>query len=327
MQGHNRTLERVVVTGGAGFVGSHLCRRLRRLGVAVVCVDNLLTGELDNLGSLLDDPEFVLLEQDVSEGCDVGGPIDLVLHLASPASPRDYAQHPIETLTAGSHGTLHALELAHSAGARFLLTSTSEVYGNPLVHPQSEGYWGNVNPIGPRSVYDEAKRYAEALTTAYAATWGTDTVIVRLFNTYGPHMRTKDGRALPTFIDQALAGEPITVAGDGMQTRSMCYVDDTVAGILAAATSPHAGPINIGSPAELTILELAERVRTVCASSAPIVFVPRPVDDPDLRRPDISLARSALNWRPLVGIDKGLALTVDWFAARAEQAYVANSAS
>ncbi|MFF5185744.1 NAD-dependent epimerase/dehydratase family protein [Streptomyces sp. NPDC000345] len=319
MQGHNRVIERVVVTGGAGFIGSHLCHRLRALGTAVVCIDNMLTGRPENLGTLLDDPQFTLIRQDVSEGCDVKGPVDLVLHLASPASPRDYARYPIETLTVGSHGTLNALDLAHRTGARFLLASTSEVYGSPLVHPQSEDYWGNVNPIGPRSVYDEAKRYAEALSTAYRTTLGTDTVIVRLFNTYGPRMRDEDGRALPTFVTQALAGEPITVAGEGQQTRSMCYIDDTVAGILAAATGSHPGPINIGNPTELTILDLAERIRTECASSAPIVFVERPVDDPDLRRPDISLARSALGWRPSVDIDEGITRTVNWFASRSRQ--------
>jgi dTDP-glucose 4,6-dehydratase len=306
---------RAVVTGGAGFVGSHLCDRLRAEGVEVVCVDNLLTGSLDNLGARPDeDPDFTLDLRDVSEAFDVAGPVDLVLHLASPASPHDYARHPIETLRAGAHGTLNALELAHRKGARFLLASTSEVYGDPLVHPQVESYWGNVNPVGPRSQYDEAKRYAEALTTAYRTTLGVDTVIVRLFNTYGPRMRPKDGRAVPTFITQALAGEPLTVAGDGAQTRSICYVDDTVSGILAAAASGHTGPINLGNPVELSVLDLARHVRELCRSASPIVFVERPGDDPSLRRPDIGLARSALGWQPVVDFDKGLTMTIDWFS-------------
>jgi dTDP-glucose 4,6-dehydratase len=309
-----RRVRRAVVTGGAGFVGSHLCDRLRAEGTSVVCVDNLLTGSVDNLVTRSDDPGFVLDRRDVSEAFDVAGPVDLVLHLASPASPHDYARHPIETLRAGAHGTLNALELAHRKGARFLLASTSEVYGDPLVHPQVESYWGNVNPVGPRSQYDEAKRYAEALTTAYRTTLGVDTVIVRLFNTYGPRMRPKDGRAVPTFITQALAQEPLTVAGDGAQTRSICYVDDTVSGILAAAASGHQGPINLGNPVELSVLELARHVRDLCRSTSPIVFVERPGDDPNLRRPDIGLARSALGWQPVVDFEKGLTLTIDWFS-------------
>ncbi|MHA6765413.1 UDP-glucuronic acid decarboxylase family protein [Streptacidiphilus sp. PAMC 29251] len=308
-------VRRAVVTGGAGFVGSHLCDRLRAEGASVVCVDNLLTGSVDNLGTRPEeDPEFTFEERDVSEPFDVEGPVDLVLHLASPASPHDYARHPIETLKAGAHGTLNALELARRKGARFLLASTSEVYGDPLVHPQVESYWGNVNPVGPRSQYDEAKRYAEALTTAYRTTYGVDTVIVRLFNTYGPRMRPKDGRAVPTFITQALAGEPLTVSGDGAQTRSICYVDDTVSGILAAAASGHQGPINLGNPVELSVLDLARHVRDLCRSTSSIVFVERPGDDPTLRRPDISLARTALGWQPSVDFDKGLTLTIDWFS-------------
>ena len=309
-----RRVRRAVVTGGAGFVGSHLCERLRAEGTAVVCVDNLLTGSADNLAGWPDDPELVLDRSDVSEEFDVPGPVDLVLHLASPASPHDYARHPVETLRAGAHGTLNALELARGKGARFLLASTSEVYGDPLVHPQVESYWGNVNPVGPRSQYDEAKRYAEALTTAYRTTHGVDTVIVRLFNTYGPRMRPKDGRAVPTFITQALAGQPITVAGDGAQTRSICYVDDTVSGILAAAASAHHGPINLGNPVELSVLDLARHIRELCRSESSIVFVERPVDDPGLRRPDIGLARSVLGWQPVVDFDKGLTLTIDWFS-------------
>jgi dTDP-glucose 4,6-dehydratase len=307
-------VRRAVVTGGAGFVGSHLCDRLRAEGASVVCIDNMLTGSVDNLAARADDPDFVLDRRDVSEPFDVAGPVDLVLHLASPASPHDYARHPIETLRAGAHGTLNALDLAERKGARFLLASTSEVYGDPLVHPQIESYWGNVNPVGPRSQYDEAKRYAEALTTAYRGTRGVDTVIVRLFNTYGPRMRPKDGRAVPTFITQALTGEPLTVAGDGTQTRSICYVDDTVSGILAAAASGHQGPINIGNPVELSVLDLACHIRDLCGSVSPVVFVERPGDDPTLRRPDIGLARSALGWQPVVDFDKGLAMTIDWFS-------------
>ncbi|MET9617178.1 NAD-dependent epimerase/dehydratase family protein [Kitasatospora indigofera] len=309
----DRRVRRAVVTGGAGFVGSHLCDRLREEGASVVCVDNLLTGSVDNLVARADDPGFVLDRSDVSEEFDVEGPVDLVLHLASPASPHDYARHPVETLRAGAHGTLNALELARRKGARFLLASTSEVYGDPLVHPQVETYWGNVNPVGPRSQYDEAKRFAEALTTAYRTALGVDTVIVRLFNTYGPRMRPTDGRAVPTFITQALAGLPLTVAGDGAQTRSICYVDDTVSGILAAAASGHHGPVNIGNPVELSVLELAEHIRELCSSASPVEFVERPGDDPTLRRPDIGLARSAFGWQPVVDFDKGLAMTIDWF--------------
>lgn len=313
--GEGRRVRRAVVTGGAGFVGSHLCDRLREEGAEVVCVDNLLTGSADNVAGRSDDPGFALDIRDVSEPFDVPGPVDLVLHLASPASPHDYARHPIETLRAGAHGTFNALDLAHRKGARFLLASTSEVYGDPLIHPQTESYWGNVNPVGPRSQYDEAKRYAEALTTAYRDTLGVDTVIVRLFNTYGPRMRPKDGRAIPTFITQALAGEPLTVAGDGGQTRSICYVDDTVGGILAAAAADgERGPFNIGNPVELSVLDLACRVRDLCGSSSSVAFVERPVDDPSLRRPDIGRARSVLGWQPVVDFDKGLALTIDWFS-------------
>jgi dTDP-glucose 4,6-dehydratase len=312
-----RTIRRAVVTGGAGFVGSHLCDRLRAEGTEVVCVDNMLTGSEDNLHARTGDPGFTLDLGDVSEPFDVAGPVDLVLHLASPASPHDYARYPVETLRAGSHGTAHALDLARRKDARFLLASTSEVYGDPAVHPQREDYWGNVNPVGPRSQYDEAKRFAEALTTAYRTTYGVDTVIVRLFNTYGPRMRPTDGRAVPTFITQALAGQPLTVAGDGSQTRSLCYVDDTVGGILAAATATHPGPVNIGNPVESSILDLAHRVRALCGSRSPVSFIERPVDDPAVRCPDIALARDVLGWQPVVDVDKGLATTVEWFARHA----------
>jgi dTDP-glucose 4,6-dehydratase len=307
-----------VVTGGAGFIGSHLCARLRDEGTEVVCVDNLLTGSLENLTGLLQDPKFRLDRRDVSEPFDVPGPVDLVLHLACPASPRDYALYPVETLKAGALGTLNALDLAVRKNARLVLASTSEVYGDPLVHPQTESYWGNVNPIGPRSQYDEAKRFAEALTTAYRGTRDADTVIVRIFNTYGPRMRPGDGRAVPNFVTQALAGRPLTVAGDGSQTRSLCYVDDTVTALHAAARRGHPGPINLGNPAELTVLDLALRVRDLCGSKSPITFVDRPVDDPGLRMPDISLAQSVLDWRPNVDLDKGLKATIDWFAARSD---------
>ncbi|MGJ6968801.1 UDP-glucuronic acid decarboxylase family protein [Streptosporangium sp. G11] len=305
---------RVVVTGGAGFVGSHLCERLVGAGAEVVCLDNFLTGSPRNVGHLVGSPAFRLVECDVTGFVQVPGPVDLVMHLASAASPVDYLRHPVETLKAGSLGTLHALGLARQKDARLVLASTSEVYGDPLEHPQRESYWGNVNPVGPRSVYDEAKRFAEALTTAYRTRHHTDTAIARIFNTYGPRMRPYDGRAVPTFVRQALRGEPITVAGDGGQTRSVCYVDDTVEGILALARADVAGPVNIGNPTELTVLALAETVRHLTGSESPIRFVGRPDDDPEVRRPDISLAASALGWRPRVDVIEGLRRTIAWFA-------------
>jgi dTDP-glucose 4,6-dehydratase len=305
---------RVVVTGGAGFLGSHLCTELISRGAHVVCLDNFLTGTPVNVAHLMDDPRFRLIRCDVTDFVHVPGDVDLVLHFASPASPLDYLQLPIHTLKVGSIGTGHALGLAMDKGARFLLASTSEVYGDPLVHPQPESYWGNVNPVGPRGVYDEAKRYAEALVTAYRTTHGVDTAIVRIFNTYGPRMRPHDGRAIPTFIRQALAGEPITVAGDGSQTRSVCYVDDLVRGILALADSGHSGPMNIGNPRELTVRRIAEDVVAATGSSSPIELIERPVDDPEVRKPDTSLAERELGWRPEVAWEEGLARTVDWFA-------------
>jgi dTDP-glucose 4,6-dehydratase len=305
---------RVVVTGGAGFLGSHLCTELISRGAHVVCLDNFLTGTPVNVAHLMDDPHFRLIRCDVTDFVHVPGDVDLVLHFASPASPLDYLQLPIHTLKVGSIGTGHALGLAMDKGARFLLASTSEVYGDPLVHPQPESYWGNVNPVGPRGVYDEAKRYAEALVTAYRTTHGVDTAIVRIFNTYGPRMRPHDGRAIPTFIRQALAGEPITVAGDGSQTRSVCYVDDLVRGILALADSGHSGPMNIGNPRELTVRRIAEDVVAATGSSSPIELIERPVDDPEVRKPDTSLAERELGWRPEVAWEEGLARTVDWFA-------------
>ncbi len=307
---------RVVVTGGAGFVGSWLCERLVELGADVVCVDNFVTGSSDNVAELVDRPHFALSEQDVSEGLEVEGPVDWVLHLACPASPLDYLRLPIETMMVGSQGTRHALELAERTGARFLLASTSEVYGDPAEHPQRETYWGNVNPIGPRSVYDESKRFAEALTTAYRGKRGVDTAIVRIFNTFGPRMRVEDGRAIPAFMSQALAGRPLTVAGDGSQTRSLCFVEDTVAGIIALAASGHPGPVNIGSQDEMTMLELADRVRALAGSRSPVEFVDLPVDDPRVRRPDTTLAAEVLGWEPLVSIEEGLKRTLEWFATQ-----------
>ncbi|OLT35198.1 epimerase [Actinomadura sp. CNU-125] len=312
-------LDCVVVTGGAGFIGSHLCERLCESGAKVWCLDNMLTGAADNVAHLASNLDFHLTYCDVTAGIDVPGPVDLVLHLASPASPVDYLRLPVQTLKAGSLGTLHALDLAARKGARFLLASTSEVYGDPLLHPQPEDYWGNVNPVGPRSVYDEAKRFAEALTATYRRGGSVDSVIVRIFNTYGPRMRSHDGRAVPTFIRQALAGEPLTVAGDGLQTRSLCYVDDTVNGILAAAASGHPGPLNIGNPEEMTVLDLARHVRRLTRSNSSIVFVESAVDDPKVRCPDTSLGRDVLDWRPQVPASEGLARTIAWFAGQAAE--------
>ena len=303
---------RVVVTGGAGFLGSHLCERLVADGEQVVCLDDLSTGAAANVAHLVESRAFRLVRTDVTDFVHVPGPVDAVLHFASPASPVDYLRHPIATLKVGSIGTLHGLGLAKEKGARFLLASTSEAYGDPQVHPQPESYWGHVNPVGPRGVYDEAKRFAEAMTMAYRRTHGVDTAIVRIFNTYGPRMRPDDGRAIPTFIRQALQGDPITVAGDGSQTRSVCYVDDLVEGILRLAASPLAGPVNIGNPGELTVLELAERIRAELGSHSPIEFVPRPEDDPTVRRPDIGLARRELGWEPVVPLEDGLKPTIAW---------------
>ncbi|GLW11427.1 epimerase [Microtetraspora sp. NBRC 13810] len=302
-----------VVTGGAGFLGSYLCERLLAEGAQVICLDNFLTGSPRNVEHLMTDPAFRLLRCDLTGFVHVPGEVHLVLHFASAASPADYLRHPIETLKVGSLGTLHSLGLAREKGARFVLASTSEVYGDPLVHPQPETYWGNVNPVGPRSVYDEAKRFAESLTTAYRDSRGADTAIVRIFNTYGPRMRPHDGRAIPTFIRQAICGEPITVTGDGTQTRSICYVEDTVAGILALARSDFPGPVNIGNPEELTMLELARTIRELTGSSSPIRLVVRPVDDPEVRRPDTTLAAERLGWRPVVGNLEGLRRTIRWF--------------
>jgi dTDP-glucose 4,6-dehydratase len=310
-----REIQRAVVTGGAGFLGSHLCEQLLSQGAEVVCMDNFLTGLPRNLAHLIGTPGFRAVDCDVTHFLHVAGRVDVVLHFASAASPVDYLKLPLETLKVGALGTWHALGLARDKGARFVLASTSEVYGDPLQHPQREDYWGNVNPVGPRSVYDEAKRYAEALTTAYRDSRGVDTGIVRIFNTYGPRMRPDDGRAIPTFIMQALTGRPLTVAGDGSQTRSVCYVDDTISGILALARSDFAGPVNIGGPEEMTVLRLAETVRDLVGADSPIEFAPRPVDDPAMRRPDTSLAWQRLRWRAAVPLEEGLRRSIAWFSA------------
>jgi len=304
---------RAVVTGAAGFLGSHLVEELLARGTEVVGLDSFLTGTPQNLAHLSEHPGLRLVRCDITDYVHVPGDVDLVLHFASPASPVDYLKLPIETLKVGSIGTMHALGLAKDKGARLVLASTSEVYGDPQVHPQPEDYWGHVNPVGPRGVYDEAKRYAEALTTAYRQTHGVDTGIVRIFNTFGPRMRPHDGRAIPTFVRQALAGEPLTVAGDGQQTRSVCYVDDLVRGILALAASDHAGPVNIGNPTELTVRQIAEDVIAATGSSSVVEHVGRPVDDPQVRRPDTTLAAAALGWKPEVDWADGLARTVAWF--------------
>jgi dTDP-glucose 4,6-dehydratase len=311
-----RTIRRAVVTGGAGFLGSHLCEHLLDRGVEVVCLDNFLTGSPQNVVHLMERPGFRLVRCDVTDFVHVPGPVDLVLHFASPASPLDYLKMPIETLKVGSLGTLHTLGLALEKGARYVLASTSEVYGDPLQHPQAEDYWGNVNPVGPRGVYDEAKRFSEAMTTAYRTYKGADTGIVRIFNTYGPRMRPDDGRAIPAFIGQALSGRPLTVAGDGSQTRSICYVDDTVRGVLAMAFSTETGPINIGNPDELSMLQLAEWIKELTGSSSSIEFIDLPVDDPKVRRPDTTRAEHLLGWQPTVPSEEGLRRTVAWFADR-----------
>jgi dTDP-glucose 4,6-dehydratase len=311
-----RTIRRAVVTGGAGFLGSHLCEQLLERGVEVVCLDNFLTGSPENVVHLMEHPGFRLVRCDVTDFVHVPGPVDLVLHFASPASPIDYLRMPLETLKVGSLGTLHTLGLAHEKGARYVLASTSEVYGDPLQHPQTEEYWGNVNPVGPRGVYDEAKRFSEAMTTAYRTSKGTDTGIVRIFNTYGPRMRADDGRAIPAFVGQALDGRPLTVAGDGSQTRSICYVDDTVAGILAMAFSAETGPINIGNPDELSMLRLAEWIVELTDSASRIDYIDLPVDDPKVRRPDTTRAQELLGWRPQVRSEDGLRRTVEWFATQ-----------
>ncbi|HEV2374856.1 MAG TPA: UDP-glucuronic acid decarboxylase family protein [Streptosporangiaceae bacterium] len=306
---------RAVITGGAGFLGSHLCDALIGRGDTVVCADNLSTGRLDNVGHLLGNRAFEFMDCDVAEGLHVAGPVDLVAHLASPASPPEYLRRPLATLAAGSHGTENALRLAHRHRARFLLASTSEVYGDPLIHPQPEEYWGNVNPIGPRSVYDEAKRYAEALVCAYRQTLGVDAGIIRIFNTYGPRMSGTDGRVVSNFIAQALAGAPLTVYGDGSQTRSFCYVDDLVRGLVAMADSAEPGPVNLGNPAEFTVDELGQLVLKLTGSPSPVEYRPLPTDDPARRCPVVTRARSLLGWEPATTLESGLRLTMEWFRA------------
>jgi dTDP-glucose 4,6-dehydratase len=303
---------RAIVTGAAGFLGSHLCTKLVASGWEVLGFDNLLTGDIGNLAHLRDEDGFSFVEFDVTEYLEVDGDVDRVFHWASPASPIDYLQFPIQTMKVGSLGTWRALGLARYKGAGFVLASTSEVYGDPEIHPQPETYWGHVNPVGPRGVYDEAKRYAEALSMAYQRQHGIPVKLVRIFNTYGPRMRRQDGRAVPTFMDQALAGRPLTVHGDGSQTRSLCYVDDLIEGIWRFANSDLTGPVNIGNPREISIRELAEMVARIAGSDSKVVFGERPVDDPEVRCPDISLAQNRFGWEPQVSLESGLARTIDW---------------
>jgi dTDP-glucose 4,6-dehydratase len=305
---------RALVAGGAGFLGSHLCDRLLAEGYSVIAADNLVTGDLANLAHLKQEPQFSFLQQDIIEPFDVDGPLNIVFNLASPASPVDYLERPIETLLVGSAGTFNTLELARRKGARYFLASTSEVYGDPSVHPQPEEYWGNVNPIGTRSCYDEAKRYAEALTFAYLRTHGVDTHVVRIFNTYGPRMRLNDGRVVPAFLSQALKGEPLTVFGTGQQTRSFCYVSDLVDGIYKLAMSDQHGPINIGNPTERTMIEFAEEIIKATGAKSGITFLPLPTaDDPKQRKPDITKARQLLGWEPKVGLSEGMEKTIGYF--------------
>jgi dTDP-glucose 4,6-dehydratase len=308
---------KAVVTGGAGFLGSHLCDRLLEMGYEVDCLDNLITGNTDNISHLLGNPRFRFARHNVTEYIFIHGPVDAVLHFASPASPIDYLEMPIQTLKVGSLGTHKALGLAKEKKARFLLASTSEIYGDPLMNPQKETYWGNVNPVGPRGVYDEAKRFAEAMTMAYRSFHGVDTRIVRIFNTYGPRMRPHDGRVVSNFIIQALKGRPLTVYGDGMQTRSFCYVSDLIRGITALLSAPASddigSPVNIGNPVERTVQDLAKKVLEITGSSSSIERRDLPVDDPHVRCPDISRAQRLLNWRPEIGIDEGLGMTIDYF--------------
>jgi dTDP-glucose 4,6-dehydratase len=308
-----------VVTGGAGFLGSHLTDRLLAEGHRVICLDNLITGNEANLTHLEGNSNFEFVRHDVTEYIEVPGAVDYIFHFASPASPVDYLELPIQTLKVGALGTHKALGLARVKGARLLLASTSEVYGDPLVHPQREEYWGNVNPVGPRGVYDEAKRFAEAMTMAYRRYHGVDAKIVRIFNTYGPRMRPRDGRAIPSFVTQALAGEPITVFGDGMQTRSFCYVSDLIEGIYRLATSEESGPVNVGNPNEMTVLDLARAIVEATGGASQIVFRDLPVDDPKVRQPDIRLAREKLGWSPQISLAEGLPAVIDYFRRTLER--------
>jgi dTDP-glucose 4,6-dehydratase len=307
---------RILITGGAGFIGSHLGDRFLREGHEVICLDNLITGSTDNIAHLAGNANFSFIKHDVTNYIFVEGELDAILHFASPASPVDYLQYPIQTLKVGSLGTHKALGLAKEKKARFLLASTSEVYGNPLVHPQKEDYWGNVNPIGPRGVYDEAKRFAEAMAMAYHRYHGVDTRIVRIFNTYGPRMRLNDGRVVPNFIYQALKGEDLTVYGDGSQTRSFCYVDDLVEGIVRLLLSPETGPVNLGNPGEYSILQFAREILEITGSRSRVVYQPLPVDDPQVRKPDIGKAREILGWSPKVDLKEGIRQTIPYFQRR-----------
>ncbi len=304
-----------LVTGGAGFLGSHLCDALLARGHRVICVDNFLTGDPANVAHLAGNDRFRFMKHDVTQDLYLPGKIDGVLHFASPASPRDYLEYPIQTLKVGSLGTHKMLGLAKDKKARFLLASTSEVYGDPQIHPQTESYWGHVNPVGPRGVYDEAKRFAEAMAMAYHRTHGVKVRIVRIFNTYGPRMRKNDGRAVPEFISAALAKKPLLVFGDGHQTRSLCYVTDEIDGLLRLLFSSHVGPMNIGNPQEFTVLQVAQLIKKLTRSSSPIVHKPLPVDDPQVRRPDIGFARRALKWDPTVDLEEGLQRSIAWFRA------------
>lgn len=303
----------IVITGGAGFLGSHLCERLLNQGHRVICVDNFITGSMENIRHLLKNKKFQMKLQDVSTHINIEETVDFILHFASPASPVDYLDFPIQTLKVGSLGTHNALGLAKVKKAKFLLASTSEVYGDPLVHPQKEDYWGNVNPIGPRGVYDEAKRFAESITLAYHRVHGIDTKIVRIFNTYGPRMRKNDGRAIPNFISQALSNKPMTIYGSGKQTRSFCYIDDLVSGIICLMKSSLNEPVNIGNPNEMTLLELVREIISLTKSSSKIVFEELPVDDPKKRQPDISRAKQYLKWHPKISLRQGLKQTIAWF--------------
>jgi dTDP-glucose 4,6-dehydratase len=307
---------RVLVTGGAGFIGSHLCEFLLRRGARVICIDNFITGAPENVAHLEASPDFTFVRHDVTEYIAVEGPLDWVLHFASPASPRDYLELPIQTLKVGALGTHRTLGVAKAKRAGFLLASTSEIYGDPLVHPQREDYWGHVNPVGPRGVYDEAKRFAEALTMAYHRAHGVDTRIVRIFNSHGPRMRVNDGRAIPAFVTQALTGRPLTVFGDGSQTRSFQYIDDLTDGIWRLMHAPVTDPVNIGNPQEMTLLELAQRILRLTGSQSAIVFHPLPEDDPKVRQPDITRARRLLGWEPRVDTNEGLRLTIEWFRGK-----------
>jgi dTDP-glucose 4,6-dehydratase len=307
---------RYVISGAAGFIGSHLCEYLLNDGHAVAGIDNLITGSRENIRHLTAHGDFEFIEADVTRACNVAGTVDCVMHLASLASPKDYLDNPIETLESGSTGTQKMLELARAHQATFLLTSTSECYGDPLEHPQRETYWGNVNPVGPRSCYDESKRYAEAITMAYNRVHGVRTNIARIFNTYGPRMQLKDGRVVPAFLDQALSGEPMTIFGDGLQTRSFCYVSDLVRGLVLLSRSDERYPVNLGNPREMTILEFAKSIQRLIGADARIEFKPLPEDDPKRRRPDISKARRILGWEPVVSLDEGIRETIEYFRVK-----------